>query len=38
MEQIDFATKIWPVYSIPFEIGIPLLILIVAVVRGCRLS
>jgi spore germination protein KB len=38
MEQIGFATKIWPVYSIPFEIGIPLLILIVAVVRGCRLS
>jgi len=36
MEQISFATKVWPVYSLPFEVGIPLLLLTVSFVRGCR--
>lgn len=36
MEQISFATKVWPVYSLPFEVGIPLLLLTVSFVSGCR--
>ncbi|KJS87234.1 MAG: hypothetical protein JM58_04945 [Peptococcaceae bacterium BICA1-8] len=33
-ENIAFAFDIWPYYAIPFQIGIPLLSLIVAVLRG----
>lgn len=36
MEQISFAAKVWPVYSLPFEVGIPLLLLTVSFVRGYR--
>ncbi|NPV71554.1 MAG: endospore germination permease [Firmicutes bacterium] len=36
MEQIDFAVKVWPVYSLPFEVGIPLLLLAVSLVGPDR--
>lgn len=33
-ELIPFALEIYPLYSFPFEIGIPLFLLVTAVVRG----
>lgn len=36
MERVNFAVKIWPVYSPLFEVSIPLLLLRVSVLRGCR--
>lgn len=36
MEQFSFATIIWPIYSIPFEAGIPLLLLALSFCRRCR--
>ncbi len=34
MQVIDFTDKIWPFYSLPIQIGIPLLLIIVAKFRG----
>jgi spore germination protein KB len=34
MEVIDFTDKIWPFYTLPIQIGIPLLLIIVAKFRG----
>jgi spore germination protein KB len=34
MQVVDFSDKIWPFYSLPIEIGIPLLLIIVAKFRG----
>jgi spore germination protein KB len=34
MEVIDFTDKIWPFYSLPIQIGIPLLLIIVAKFKG----
>ncbi|WP_081734685.1 endospore germination permease [Desulfotomaculum nigrificans] len=36
LEQINFAVKIWPVYSLPFEVGIPILLLVISVIRGLK--
>lgn len=36
LQQIEFATKIWTVYALPIEFLIPLLIHLVATVRGPR--
>lgn len=33
VEKIKFSTVIWPLYALPIEFGIPLLLLIVALVR-----
>jgi spore germination protein KB len=33
VDMVDFAVYSWPPYSLPFEVGIPLLILILALVR-----
>lgn len=32
-DMVDFADFIWPVYSFPFEVGLPLLVLIISVLR-----
>ncbi|ABO48601.1 spore germination protein [Desulforamulus reducens MI-1] len=34
IEEAEFAKRIWTVYAIPFEYGIPLVLLIAAVVRA----
>lgn len=34
VENINFSFNIYPYYSLPFEIGLPLLSLLVAVIRG----
>jgi len=34
MEVVDFSDKIWPFFSLPIQIGIPLLLIIVAKFRG----
>jgi len=34
IEQVSFATEVWPLYSPVFEVGIPLFLLIVSVIRG----
>ncbi|MGI6587261.1 MAG: GerAB/ArcD/ProY family transporter [Peptococcia bacterium] len=34
VELINFAYEIYPYYSLPFQVGLPLLSLIVAVIRG----
>lgn len=33
-ENIAFADLVWPLYALPFQLGIPLLTLVVAMVRG----
>lgn len=33
LEMIDFANKVYPIYAIPFQIGIPLITLIIAKLR-----
>lgn len=31
---MDFLDKVWPFYSLPIELGIPLLLIIIARLRG----
>jgi len=38
MKVVDFTDKIWPFYSLPIEIGIPILLIIVAKFRGLGYS
>ncbi|MFZ3129850.1 MAG: endospore germination permease [Desulfosporosinus sp.] len=38
MQAVDYLDKIWPLYSLPIEIGIPLLLIIVAKFRGLGYS
>ena len=33
-EQLNFAVNIYPVYAFPFQVGLPMLMLVIAVVRG----
>jgi spore germination protein KB len=33
MEMLQWATEIWPYYSIPFQIGIPCILLIISFIR-----
>jgi len=36
IEMLDFATNIYPIYAVPFQIGIPLMTLVVAKLRKLR--
>lgn len=36
IEMFDFAQKAYPIYAVPFQIGIPLMTLVVATLRKLR--